>query len=43
MTTRREVSLTILAGVAASMFSTRGMSAMPAPAKARNVVLVSNT
>jgi len=39
MTTRREVSLTILAGAAASMFSTRGMSAMPAPAKARNVVL----
>jgi pimeloyl-ACP methyl ester carboxylesterase len=40
MTTRREVSLAILAGATASMLSTRGMSAMPAPVKARNVVLV---
>ena len=40
MTTRREVSLAILAGAAASMFSARGMSAMSTPAKAHNVVLV---
>ncbi len=37
---RRTFSATVIAGAAASLVSTRGMPATPAPAKARNVVLV---
>jgi pimeloyl-ACP methyl ester carboxylesterase len=38
--TRREFSAALIAGAAASLISTRGMAAVPAPVKARNVVLV---
>jgi pimeloyl-ACP methyl ester carboxylesterase len=37
---RRAFSATLVAGVAASLVSARGMAAMPSPTKARNVVLV---
>ncbi len=37
---RRSFSAALIAGAAASLVSSRGMAAMPAPAKARNVVLV---
>jgi pimeloyl-ACP methyl ester carboxylesterase len=37
---RRTFSAALVAGAAASFFSTRGMAATPAPVKARNVVLV---
>ncbi|GAB6849321.1 alpha/beta fold hydrolase [Paraburkholderia kururiensis] len=37
---RRSFSAALIAGAAASLISSRGMAAMPAPAKARNVVLV---
>ncbi|HEX3538150.1 MAG TPA: alpha/beta hydrolase [Stellaceae bacterium] len=37
---RRRFSAAMLAGAAASLISTRGMAASPAPTKARNVVLV---
>src|SRR5262249_51082634 len=37
---RRSFSTVMAAGVAASLISTRGMAARPAPIKARNVVLV---
>ncbi|MDB5605852.1 MAG: Hydrolase [Bradyrhizobium sp.] len=40
MMNRRTFSATMIAGAAASLVSTRGMAATPAPAKARNVVLV---
>jgi pimeloyl-ACP methyl ester carboxylesterase len=38
--TRREFSAALIAGAAVSLISTRGMAAVPAPVKARNVVLV---
>jgi pimeloyl-ACP methyl ester carboxylesterase len=37
---RRTFSATMVAGAAASLISTHGMAAVPAPAKARNIVLV---
>lgn len=37
---RRSFSAALIAGAAASLVSSRGMAATPAPAKARNVVLV---
>jgi pimeloyl-ACP methyl ester carboxylesterase len=37
---RRAFAATLVAGTAASLISVRGMAAAPAPAKARNVVLV---
>lgn len=37
---RRSFSAVLIAGAAASLVSSRGMAATPAPAKARNVVLV---
>jgi pimeloyl-ACP methyl ester carboxylesterase len=37
---RRKFSAALVAGAAASLISTRGMAAMPAPTKARNIVLV---
>jgi pimeloyl-ACP methyl ester carboxylesterase len=40
MMSRRTFSAALVAGAAASLISTRGMAAIPAPAKARNVVLV---
>src|SRR4051794_5400843 len=40
MMNRRAFSAALLTGVAASLISTRGMAATPAPVKARNVVLV---
>jgi pimeloyl-ACP methyl ester carboxylesterase len=40
MMDRRAFSIALGAAVAASLISTRGMAAAPAPAKARNVVLV---
>ena len=40
MMNRRAFSTALLAGAAASLISTRGMAADPAPMKARNVVLV---
>ncbi len=40
MMNRRIFSTAVLAGAAASLISTRGMAANPAPPKARNVVLV---
>ena len=40
MMNRRDLSAAIAAGAATSLVSTRGMAAIPAPAKARNVVLV---
>jgi pimeloyl-ACP methyl ester carboxylesterase len=40
MLTRRALSAALVAGVAASLASTRGMAATAAPPKARNVVLV---
>jgi hypothetical protein len=40
MLNRRAFSATLIAGTAASLISTRSMSANPAPTKARNVVLV---
>ncbi|WP_112945720.1 MULTISPECIES: alpha/beta fold hydrolase [unclassified Rhizobium] len=39
MINRRTFSTALLAGAAASLISTRGMAAMPQPAKARNIVL----
>jgi len=39
MISRRTFSTALLAGAAASLISTRGMAAMPAPAKAKNIVL----
>lgn len=38
--TRREFSAALIAGAAVSLISTRAMAAVPAPVKARNVVLV---
>jgi len=40
MMNRRDFSAAMVAGAAASLISTRGMAANPAPTKARNVVLV---
>ena len=40
MMNRRSLCATVIAGAAASLVSTRGMAATPAPARARNVVLV---
>jgi hypothetical protein len=40
MRIRRIFSAAMVAGAAASLISTRGMAANPAPTKARNVVLV---
>ena len=40
MMNRRNFSAAMVAGAAASLISTRGMAANPAPTKARNVVLV---
>ena len=40
MMNRRTFSVTMVAGAAASLVSARGIAATPAPAKARNVVLV---
>src|SRR5580692_69001 len=40
MMMNRRVFSTLLAGAAASLISTRGLAAVPAPVKARNVVLV---
>src|SRR5258705_9376582 len=40
MMSRRTFSTAMAAGAAASLISKRGMAANPAPAKARNVVLV---
>src|SRR5260370_32887448 len=40
MLNRRAFSATLVAGAAASLISTRGMAANPAPTKARNVVFV---
>jgi pimeloyl-ACP methyl ester carboxylesterase len=40
MMNRRDFSAAMVAGAAASLISTRGMTANPAPTKARNVVLV---
>ena len=40
MMNRRTFSATLVAGAAASLVSVRGVAATPAPAKARNVVLV---
>src|SRR5205823_8873777 len=40
MMNRRNFSAVMVAGAAASLISTRGMAANPAPTKARNVVLV---
>ena len=40
MMNRRSFVAAMAAGVAASLISTRGMAANPAPMKARNVVLV---
>ena len=40
MMTRRTLSAALLADAAASLISTRGMAATPAPTKVRNVVLV---
>ena len=37
---RRSFSAALIAGAAATLVSTRGMAATPAPAKARNIVLV---
>ena len=37
---RRAFSAALVAGAAASLISTRGMAANPAPVKARNIVLV---
>jgi hypothetical protein len=37
---RRAFSVALVAGAAASLISTRGMAANPAPVVARNVVLV---
>ena len=37
---RRSFSAALIAGAAATLVSTRGMAATPAPTKARNVVLV---
>ncbi|MDB5393273.1 MAG: hypothetical protein JWM91_779 [Rhodospirillales bacterium] len=40
MMNRRTFSTALIAGAAASLISTRGIAATPAPAKARNIVLV---
>ena len=40
MVNRRDVSAGMAAGAVASLVSARGMAAIPAPAKARNVILV---
>ena len=40
MTSRRDFSLTMVAGAATSLVSTRGMAVASPPVKARNVVLV---
>jgi hypothetical protein len=40
MMNRRTFSATLVAGAAASLVSVRRVAATPAPAKARNVVLV---
>ena len=40
MMNRRNFAAVMVAGAAASLISTRGMAANPAPTKARNVVLV---
>jgi hypothetical protein len=37
---RRGFSAALIAGAAASLISTRAMAAIPAPVKARNIVLV---
>src|SRR3984885_14251855 len=40
MMNRRAFAATLAAGAAASLISTRGLAAVPAPVKARNIVLV---
>ena len=40
MMNRRNFTAAMVAGAAASLISTRGMAANPAPTKARNIVLV---